>query len=1171
MSWTHYNHPIFVGSIKSQVPGGSLHFINYIIGDTSGTSTHTRWTWGSGKTIGEFCTDNGLTLHYAETGGTSNTTNTNRPFDTHGPEAVVLNPYTTESSFSGLTGLTNAVTHIYDQTDTDIYKVNSSCRFVLANNSTLNHDPEHEHLILEHTRPSSENSGPYNFYTTFYVSHEARYNYGVAYTSNGRTSYSIGTGLYITGVGMDNWNPRDAAFGTAGNTADTGYGLFVCRGGSIACSKAINGGSFDVINTSFNGNRTAGAIQEWRSFGSSFSSFNGRVSNYSIQYINPNTDLISLELNQGLISENLGEYGEFTLRDFDVSKNPYIVDIGPDSPKNRGHRDYLVLNSETGSDVIAMWRDQRNANSQKGNIVTSKEVSFNVYDTTAQPIEGCKMYSVDNPSDAAKDVTFTAGSVMKNTYHSRFTGTNGAGSGLSSSVTIVSNGFDEVTITAGSTNTKNLNTLISEYNADSGNTLDLTLTEGDGTQIPLKNIKLGAKLKPTLLPRVQFHDDGTISYNYANPIEYEKTTDANGNVATFQVITSTQLKPFTADTESAEASVFYTNYGTGPVKWEESNGATPQFSDWDTDRFGKYYKVDRRSDSNTNLDDFTFYFCSYDHLLSNSSRQLKGVGELTFDWILVNDNLITDTKINTDDYALIDTPQKFYNKAKAYLYDNYKGETELIVTRDGNTIIADGYDVVITAANNAASFAVSGSAGEFTGKVSGMIRNVTIQADNKGNAAVTLSGNGSSTVQNLIDTWNASNSLNTITLKLGDGDQIPDSSTTITIATGTPPVITIKAITFIGNVSTDPAHTTELAAGAEVIGTFGDIVNLPWEVSNIESGSTVQLYNVTKDVELHNDVTDNGTQGEFTGQVSGMSTGVTITANTKGNSAVTLTGTGSTTINGLIDAWNTANPINTIVLTLGSGDQTPALDTTITIPAGDKATAIGSYTDTPENPGDPYAEVGDTIRLRITCQAGVFAFFPYETFGITTTSGITFKADQRLDFFYNDNGIDGSTLDLSAGGTLDADYTIDVTNDDGAIDIDEDGDDGKIDVRGIYAFYVYQTTTTDGIENWFGAITPIDHQNYRVNNGYNIKLENTGSNTILVTGARLFREDGQSVLSSASTAPMMQDNGELVQYIRTQVNESIEQNIPPAVSDAVNANETITTIKKKTNLIPGLL
>ena len=46
--------------------------------------------------------------------------------------------------------------------------------------------------------------------------------------------------------------------------------------------------------------------------------------------------------------------------------------------------------------------------------------------------------------------------------------------------------------------------------------------------------------------------------------------------------------------------------------------------------------------------------------------------------------------------------------------------------------------------------------------------------------------------------------------------------------------------------------------------------------------------------------------------------------------------------------------------------------------AGSKVTASGYYDETE-------VSVGDNIRLRITCQAGVNAFLPFETFGLATS------------------------------------------------------------------------------------------------------------------------------------------------------------------------------------------
>jgi len=71
------------------------------------------------------------------------------------------------------------------------------------------------------------------------------------------------------------------------------------------------------------------------------------------------------------------------------------------------------------------------------------------------------------------------------------------------------------------------------------------------------------------------------------------------------------------------------------------------------------------------------------------------------------------------------------------------------------------------------------------------------------------------------------------------------------------------------------------------------------------------------------------TPASFTGAITGMTTSVTITATNIGVSgnSVVLTADGTSSINALIAAWNTANPSNTISLTLGNGTQIPAAGT----------------------------------------------------------------------------------------------------------------------------------------------------------------------------------------------------------------------------------------------------
>jgi hypothetical protein len=208
---------------------------------------------------------------------------------------------------------------------------------------------------------------------------------------------------------------------------------------------------------------------------------------------------------------------------------------------------------------------------------------------------------------------------------------------------------------------------------------------------------------------------------------------------------------------------------------------------------------------------------------------------------------------------------------------------------------------------------------------------------------------------------------------------------------------------------------------------------------------------------------------------------------------------------------------------------------------GTKVSESGTYTTS-------QIEAGDNIRLRITCQAGASAFLPYEAYSVASASGIAFIADQKADEVYNANGIDGSSV-----STLTADYP--------NVQIDISDGDGVADSRELYAFAVYQSTTTTGIQQWFNAITAIDAMNYRINtDNADIKLQNTGNTPLVIKGARIYRDDGTSVLFAQSgDQPMVQDTGELVQYIS------------PQIDTAMNNNTKLDGVSKNTKLIPALL
>ena len=817
---------------------------------------------------------------------------------------------TTENDLSGLVGLTG-VTHYINENHIDVYEIAADTRIVIQ--GTLYHDPDTEILILHHT-----NTGLTNQTSSSAMSisgsgaNPAYYYYGTTRTNSNRgtSTNSKSTGLIFTGARISNWHPGDSCLAGGGTNSN-----FVGRGGVILTGRPCSGSmNLDVIGTTWRGTTSS---LEWRNpFGNSNGSFDGTFDGVAVLLPDFNATFKFANSSIGEVI-NTGTITEHTLREFDVSQNINDYDIGSDGMNGQSHREYEVINSATGTDVVKMWRDTRGPSGQRGVVIIKKEVSFNIKDASGTALEGVKLYLEDNPSAYAKNAVF-----------------------LKSKSNDTTNGYT---------------------------------ASGDST-----------------ITRGVVNANGDMVYDYSTSEVYNKTSDASGAIAKFEVLTGVQIHEYNYN-DADGATAYGIHFHNGVWRLSSSDLRTVTYSDWDTTNFGNFYRVDRRSDSNTNADDFTFKFCSYGHSLSSSSQTLKGLGELAVTWVLFDDFTITESdKSIVDAYTEIENSAKFYDRAKSYLTDNYAGEGATIVARSGNEIDLGSYDLVIDATASSA-FAISGT------------------------------------------------------------------------------TITIKATTFTGDLTT--TGTITLSNGASVLGQYTDAngtnIILPWSVTNIEAGSTLQLYNVTKDAEVVNQV---------------------------------VTGT-----------------------------------------AGTKVSDSGTYTTT-------QIAANDNIRLRLTCQAGAEAFLAYEAFGVATTAGISFRADQQADTVYNGNGIDGSNI-----STLTADYP--------NVQIDISDGDGFADARELYAFYVYQSTTSTGIENWFGAMTAIDAMNYRVNTAVvDIKLQNTGTTALVISGARIYRDNGTSILhAETGDLPMTLDAGELVQYIA------------PQIDTAMNANAKLDGVSKNSKLIPALL
>ncbi|MCP4322762.1 MAG: hypothetical protein GY787_13130 [Alteromonadales bacterium] len=170
-------------------------------------------------------------------------------------------------------------------------------------------------------------------------------------------------------------------------------------------------------------------------------------------------------------------------------------------------------------------------------------------------------------------------------------------------------------------------------------------------------------------------------FDFTGTDVFSLTTDASGNTATSQVL----LVAHTLATLNANDL---------NVSYYSKNGDTTDLYTVD------YYK--------------------YGYLKSQLDVSMKGTGEKTQEFVSLPDLSISEaTKSTVDAYTQIDTSAKFYDRAAAYLEDNFGSFTGFLVSRSGNQIDAGSYNVTIDA-TAASAFDITGNlitikASTFTG------------------------------------------------------------------------------------------------------------------------------------------------------------------------------------------------------------------------------------------------------------------------------------------------------------------------------------------------------------------------------------------------------------------------------------------------------------------------
>ena len=182
-----------------------------------------------------------------------------------------------------------------------------------------------------------------------------------------------------------------------------------------------------------------------------------------------------------------------------------------------------------------------------------------------------------------------------------------------------------------------------------------------------------------------------------------------------------------------------------------------------------------------------------------------------------------------------------------------------------------------------------------------------------------------------------------------------------------------------------------------------------------------------------------------------------------------------------------------------------------------------------------------TMKLTATYQNGTTAKLAVEATGVVTINGFQFLDLQQDDTIYNGYALDGSAITK-----FQADYV-----------------NNQIDLRiatdflatELYAWWVYNLTTINGIRDFVGGITAEDAANLRINASIiSVKLDN-------ITATDLIQTDNIRIYRSDSVYPVVRP---------TSGGGGINVNWQNQVYVADLDSSAIERILINTNLIPGL-
>ncbi len=151
---------------------------------------------------------------------------------------------------------------------------------------------------------------------------------------------------------------------------------------------------------------------------------------------------------------------------------------------------------------------------------------------------------------------------------------------------------------------------------------------------------------------------------------------------------------------------------------------------------------------------------------------------------------------------------------------------------------------------------------------------------------------------------------------------------------------------------------------------------------------------------------------------------------------------------------------------------------------------------------------GDVGRYRITYQSGVNA-------KETLEGAFTFPTDSAINSLPTSQLPNGSYETFAIDGAGISEFSWDSGN----VEVDINDSDNNTSIQRFGAWYTYFITTAVGIDEAFGAVEWETLNSIQIYSAIvDVKLDNTKASPLVLTGGRIYRNDGLTVIAAASNS-----------------------------------------------------